>query len=238
MRRHPELSLRQAEATSITRAKGFNRESVHEFYDKLETLVDTYWFDATNIFNVDESGITTVQKPGRVFGKIGKRQIGSLTSGERGFTTTVVCSMTAGGNYVPPMIIFRRKRIIESLEASKWIMNQAGWTRNSSSSGWRTLYLMLAAPKTNMFCWFLMVIRHTRKILKQSITPGTMESSYYIFLHTQRTVSNPLIGFSINLWWPITMWNVTLGWGPNKLQSPSPQSVVSSEGHTYALFPW
>ncbi len=41
MRRHPELSLRQAEATSITRAKGFNRESLHEFYDKLETLVDT-----------------------------------------------------------------------------------------------------------------------------------------------------------------------------------------------------
>ena len=32
-----------------------------------------------------------------------------------------------------------------------------------------------------------------------SHTPGTMESSYYIFLHTQRTVSNPLIGFSINL---------------------------------------
>ena len=132
MKRHPELSLRQAEATSIAKAKGFNRESVYEFYDKLKKLIETYGFHATNNFNMNESGITTVQKPGRVLEKRGKKQVGSLTSGERGFTTTVVRSMSAGGNCVPPMIVFRRKRMIESLEdgappGSVIVNNESGW---------------------------------------------------------------------------------------------------------------
>lgn len=52
---------------------------------------------------MDGSGITTVQKPGRVVGERVKIQIGSLTSGEREVTTTVVCCMGAAGNFVPPL---------------------------------------------------------------------------------------------------------------------------------------
>ena len=112
---HTEVSLRQAEATSVGRAKGFNRKHVNEFYDKQQTLIDMHGFDGTRMFNMDESGITTVQKHCKVFGKKGKKQIGSLTSGETGVNTTVVCCMSAGGNFVPPMVIFKRKRMIESL---------------------------------------------------------------------------------------------------------------------------
>ena len=48
--------------------------------------------------------------------KVGKSKFVCLTSGERGFTTIVVRSMNARGNYVPPMIVFKRKRMIESLK--------------------------------------------------------------------------------------------------------------------------
>lgn len=57
MKRHPELSLRAAEPTSVARAMGFNRVSLNKFFDLLEELVDRYKFSPTKIFNVDETGI-------------------------------------------------------------------------------------------------------------------------------------------------------------------------------------
>ena len=132
MKRHPELLLRQAEATSTARARGFNKRSVGEYFDKLEALIAKHSFDAAHIFNVDESGITTVQKPGKVIGRRGKKQVGSLTSGERGFTTTVVCCFSASGTYVPPMMIFKRKRLPDELKigappGSNVRCNESGW---------------------------------------------------------------------------------------------------------------
>ena len=70
--------------------KGFNRETVNGFYDKLKILIDMHGFDATRMFSTDESGITTVQKPDEVLGKRSNKQIGSLASGKIGDNTTVV----------------------------------------------------------------------------------------------------------------------------------------------------
>ena len=42
MQRHPDLSLRQAEATSVARAKGFNRNNVGDLYNKLEKLIEKH----------------------------------------------------------------------------------------------------------------------------------------------------------------------------------------------------
>ena len=132
MKRHPELSLRQAEATSTARARGFNKRIVGEYFDKLEALIDKHRFDAAHIFNVDESGITTVQKPGKVIARRGKKQVGSLTSDERGFTTTVLCCFSASGTYVHPMMIFKRKRLADELNigappGSNVCCNESGW---------------------------------------------------------------------------------------------------------------
>ena len=60
MKRHHELTLRQPEATSATRARAFNPGNVNFFY-LLEPLIDQYKFPANNINNVDETGISTVQ---------------------------------------------------------------------------------------------------------------------------------------------------------------------------------
>ena len=73
-----------------------------------------------------------MQKPGKVIDRRGKKQVGSLTSGERGFTTTVVCCFSASGSYVPPMIIFKRKRLPEELKlgappGSEICCNDSGW---------------------------------------------------------------------------------------------------------------
>jgi hypothetical protein len=47
-----------------------------------------YKLTPLEIWNVDETGITTVQVPDRIIGRRGKKQIGSLTSQERGILVT------------------------------------------------------------------------------------------------------------------------------------------------------
>lgn len=109
--RNPQISLRSPESTSLARAKGFNKENVQHFYEILLKIIDENNLDATRIFNVDESGYSTVQKKNqKVLAMKGKKQVGAISSGERGTNTTMVCCVSASGQYVPPMIIFKRLR--------------------------------------------------------------------------------------------------------------------------------
>ena len=82
-----------------------------EFFYILEQLVDKYKIRSNTIFNVDESGYSTVQKrKQKIIAQRGKRQVWGITSGERGVLITVVCCVKAAGFYIPPMIIFKRQR--------------------------------------------------------------------------------------------------------------------------------
>ena len=60
MLRNPQLSLRNPQDTSIARAAGCNKPSVHRVSDILESLIDKYKFDATKTFNMDETALSTV----------------------------------------------------------------------------------------------------------------------------------------------------------------------------------
>ena len=49
LKRHPSLSIRTAEATSIGRATAFNRPTVEMFYDTLASVMDKDKFEAKDI---------------------------------------------------------------------------------------------------------------------------------------------------------------------------------------------
>ena len=53
--------------------------------------------------------------PRNIIAKKGAKQVGKMTSGEKGKTATTLCCMSAGKTFVPPMLIFSRKNMAESL---------------------------------------------------------------------------------------------------------------------------
>jgi len=106
IKRRKELSLRSPEATSLARAVGFNRVQVGNFFTLLKQELTQHEFTASQVFNIDESGITTVHAPSKIIAKKGSKQVGKVVSAEKGTTTTVVCAMSPSGIYVPPMMLF------------------------------------------------------------------------------------------------------------------------------------
>ena len=54
-----------------------------------------------------------MQKPGKIINK--KRYQADWQSLGKGATTTVVCAISAGGSYVPAMILFKRKNMNDRL---------------------------------------------------------------------------------------------------------------------------
>lgn len=152
LQRHPEVSFRQPTGTSIDRVKGFNKEDVDNFFTLLETTMEQNHYSAHNIYNVDETGISVVPaKMPEVLAKKGKRQIAATTSAERGSTVTCIMCMSASGTYVPPMMIFPRKRDHPLLmkgapPGAIHACHPSGWIQTDLFTKWFKHFLNHAKP--------------------------------------------------------------------------------------------
>ena len=108
-------AIKKPQATSIARAHGFNKAKVNEFFQMYRSVLETAQYTPSRVWNMDEIGITNVQRPGKLVATKGARHVAKVTSGERGTTVRVVCAINAAGGYLPSMFIFPRKRMVAAL---------------------------------------------------------------------------------------------------------------------------
>ncbi|XP_065658600.1 uncharacterized protein LOC136083119 [Hydra vulgaris] len=132
LKKNPKLSVRKPDATSIAKASAFNRYTIDIFFNKLREGISESKATSLKIFNLDETGFTTVQKTPRVIASKESKQVGQITSRERGELVTVCCIVSAAGVAIPPAIVFPRKIFRNSLmrgapEGSIRLANQSGW---------------------------------------------------------------------------------------------------------------
>lgn len=84
LKRNPEVSIRRPEATSINRILAFNYEEVKLYFDNLSLSMMKHKFPPHRIFNVDETGINSVHRPGKILAQKGLKQVGAATSWDEG----------------------------------------------------------------------------------------------------------------------------------------------------------
>lgn len=61
LERHPSLSIRRPQATSLSHATSFNKKNVGDFFNNLARVYERYPLEAHQVWNVDETGTKTVQ---------------------------------------------------------------------------------------------------------------------------------------------------------------------------------
>lgn len=116
------------------RVSAFNRANVGAFFTNLETLYKRHQFQPKNIWNVNETGLTTVQRPNQIVAAKGTKQVGLVTSAERGELVTLCCAVNALGNSIPPVFIIPRVRHNERFTQH----GPPGCIAVAHKSGWMT----------------------------------------------------------------------------------------------------
>ena len=158
-RRHPKLSLRSPQPLSYSRALCSNQEIVDDFFGKIGALYGRLNLISKPmlIYNADETGVSVVHKPGKVLAELGRRNVYSITSAERGKTHTILACVSAAGNVLPPMMVYPRKKSVPDNFKEGCV---PGTLFKTSESGWMNTELYL-----EWFRFFLQQIPPLRPIL-------------------------------------------------------------------------
>ena len=95
-----------------------NKTEVAKYFNMLGGILDREGLHQCphKIYNVDETGLPMINRPGIVLAQKGERSVVSITDTERGENVTVVGCCNATGQYIPPYVIMKGKRMKEDFK--------------------------------------------------------------------------------------------------------------------------
>nr|CAH7719104.1 unnamed protein product [Callosobruchus chinensis] len=113
LKRHKDLSLRKAQNLNPARAQKLNKAVVADYFHKLKKILEDN--DLLNrpecIYNIDEKGCQlNLHNAPQVLAKRGTKRV-HFVAHEHGENVTVVSCGNALGQAIPPMILFKGKRL-------------------------------------------------------------------------------------------------------------------------------
>jgi hypothetical protein len=86
-----------------------SKHNIETFFTNLGKVYGEYNFQRQGAYNVDKTAVTTVQKQTMIIERKGAKQVGAVTSAERGSLVTMAVVVSASGNSIPPFCVFPRK---------------------------------------------------------------------------------------------------------------------------------
>lgn len=140
MKRWPQISVKKPESLSAGRAMGMNEQVVSNWFNMYAKTLDELGIAdlPAHIWNTDESGLQDHFTSDKVVAEK-ERPCYKINASEKGQTTTVLATFNAVGQYCPPMIIFKGKRL-----KSEWCVGSSACTIvRVSDNGWITSELFL-----------------------------------------------------------------------------------------------
>ncbi|XP_067947076.1 uncharacterized protein [Watersipora subatra] len=153
MEQNPALTLRKLEATSLARSTASNKHTVGKFFENLKDIHGKKNFTANRIYNIDETGLTTVHVPPKVIAPSAMKQVGQVTSGERGILDTLVCCISADGISIQPKFIWPHKTepnletyMTKSLPGSVGLVHENGWMTTFNFNKWMAHFISFSKP--------------------------------------------------------------------------------------------
>ena len=148
--RYPEVRKKMAVNLSIARAIGANPAQIMKFFNEYRKWLDTWGLDYTpkRIWNIDKCGIGDVPQLTAVVGITGEHTFQTVSE-EKPQNTVIVSCMSAGGLAMPPLVIFKVKKI----KPEWWEAVPTGYMIRGSATGY--INGKLFQEFGEHFIWFL-----------------------------------------------------------------------------------
>ena len=150
--RHPKVALRTPATLSLARAGASDRGILDNYFDELEsTLEENCLLDQPClIFNMDETGLPLDPKPLKVVTWKGHKNPSQVSGGLKTQITVIGC-VSAGGQCLPPMVIWNRKNLppqlaVGEIPGTVYGLSGKGWIDQELFDLWFTKHFLRYAP--------------------------------------------------------------------------------------------